>query len=110
LAVTPHDGTVNEGSSWEQWERLRTSPNPDPTEVLEAVAFFQRYFKAVERGSIQAARAQGRTWSEIGAALGKSRQAVWQTGRANESEIRRQVEEGWSRNAQVRFQIGLDPF
>ncbi len=101
---------MSEPLTWEQWESLRTSPDADPTEVLEAAAFFQRYFKAVERGAVQAARAQGRTWNEIGAALGKSRQAVWQTGRADEQELRRLVEEGWSRNAEVRFQIGLDPF
>lgn len=99
-----------EAFSWERWEALRTSPEPDPTEVLEAVAFFQRYFKVVERRAIQAARSQGRTWREIGAALGKSRQAVWQSGRPESAELERIVEEGWSRNAEVRFQIGLDPF
>jgi hypothetical protein len=78
--------------------------------VLEAVAFFQRYFKAVERKAVQAARAQGRSWSEIGSALGKSRQAVWQSGRPESAELGRTIEEGLSRNAEVRFQIGLDPF
>jgi len=77
-------------------------------EVLDAVASFQRYFKAIERQAIQAARAQGRTWSEIGSVLGKTRQAVWQTGRAEESK--RVVEEGQTRDAEVRFRIGLDPF
>ena len=101
---------MSEPFTWEQWEALRTSPDPDPTEVLEAVAFFQRYFKAVERKAIQAARAQGRTWNEIGSALGKSRQAVWQTGRPESAELQRVVEAGRSRNAEVRFQIGLDPF
>jgi hypothetical protein len=96
--------------SWERWEALRTSPDPDPTEVLEAAAFFQRYFKAVEGEAIRAARVQSRTWREIGAALGKSRQAVWQSGRPEAVELQRMVEEGWSRNAEVRFQIGLDPF
>ncbi len=79
-------------------------------EVLEAVAFFQRYFKAIERKAVHAARAQGRTWNEIGAALGKTRQAVWQSGRPNSAELERLVQDGWSRNAEVRFQIGLDPY
>ena len=79
-------------------------------EVLEAVAFFQRYFKAIERKGVHAARAQGRTWNEIGAALGKTRQAVWQSGRPNSAELERLVQDGWSRNAEVRFQIGLDPY
>jgi hypothetical protein len=101
---------VSETFSWDRWEALRTSADPDPIEVLEAVAYFHRYFKAVERGAVQAARARGRTWTEIGAALGKSRQAVWQTGRADAAELERLVQEGWSRTAEVRFQIGLDPF
>jgi hypothetical protein len=79
-------------------------------EVLEAVAFFQRYFKAVERQATKAARAQGRTWNDIGTVLGKTRQAVWQTGREHEAELKRLVEQGRSRTAEVRFQIGLDPF
>jgi hypothetical protein len=77
-------------------------------DVLDAVASFQRYFKAIERQTIQAARAQGRTWSEIGAVVGKTRQAVWQTGRAE--ELKRLLEEGQSRGAEVRYRIGLDPF
>jgi len=98
------------GVSWERWETLRTSADADPIEVLEAVAHFQEYFKAVERQAVRAARAQGRTWNDIGTALQKSRQAVWQTGRAEESEVKRLVEAGRSRNAEVRYQIGLDPF
>ena len=101
---------MREAFSWERWESLRTSPDPDPMEVLEAAAFFQRYFRAVERKAVQAARAQGRTWSEIGAALGKTRQAVWQSGRPDAPELKRVVEAGLSRNAEVRSQIGLDPF
>lgn len=99
-----------EGVSWQRWEALRTSADADPIEVLEAVAHFQQYFKAVERQAVRAARAQGRTWNDIGTALQKSRQAVWQTGRAEESEVERLVEAGRSRNAEVRFSIGLDPF
>jgi hypothetical protein len=99
-----------DGFSWERWESLRTSVDADPIEVLEAIAHFQEYFKAVERRAVRAARAQGRTWNEIGAALQKTRQAVWQTGRLEEPEIKRSVEAGRSRNAEVRFQIGLDPF
>jgi hypothetical protein len=97
-------------SSWEEWETLRTSADADPIEVLKAVVHFQQYFKAVERQAVRAARAQGHTWNDIGTALQKSRQAVWQTGRTEESEVKRLVEAGRARNAEVRFQIGLDPF
>jgi hypothetical protein len=101
-------GLMSDGATWERWERLRTSPDPDPMDVLEAVASFQRYFKAVERQAIQAARAQGRTWSEIGSVVGKTRQAVWQAGRPE--EVKRLIEEGQTRGAEVRYRIGLDPF
>lgn len=91
---------------WEQWESLRSSEDPDPIEVLETIAYFQRYFKAVEREAIRVARAQGHTWKEIGSAVGRTRQAVWQ--RTDSEDFRRLSEEGWSRSAEVRFQIGLD--
>lgn len=99
---------MSDGATWERWESLRTSQDPDPLEVLEAIASFQRYFKAIERQAIQVARAQGRTWNEIGSAVGKTRQAVWQSARS--AELERLVKEGQSRSAEVRYRIGLDPF
>jgi hypothetical protein len=94
----------------EQWETLRTSADADPIEVLNAVAHFQQYFKAVERQAARAARAQSHTRNDIGIALQKSCQVDWQTGRTEESEVKRLVEAGRARNAEIRFQIGLDPF
>jgi hypothetical protein len=93
---------------WARWESLRTEPDPDPIEILGAVASFQRYFKAIEREAIQAARAQGRTWNEIGNAVGKTRQAVWESAKSR--DVERLITEGRSRRADVRFRIGLDPF
>ncbi len=100
--------------SWDRWESLRSSSEPDPVEVLETVAKFQRYFKEVERQAIHAARAKGKTWKEIGGALGRTRQAIWQRATSTEPEgntaenLRRAIEDGWSRTAEVRSQIGLD--
>jgi hypothetical protein len=99
---------MSNGTFWERWESLRTKQDPDPIEILEAVASFQRYFKAIEREAIQAARAQGRTWNEIGNAVGKTRQAVWESARSR--DVERLIKEGRSRRADVRFRIGLDPF
>ena len=65
-------------SAWDNWERLRTDPEPDPIEVLKAISAFQRYFAAIEKEAVKVARSQNRTWHEIGAALGRSRQALWQ--------------------------------
>jgi hypothetical protein len=101
-------------ASWERWESLRSDPDPDPIEVLRTVATFQHYFREVERQAVQVARAKGQTWKEIGAALGRTRQAVWQ--RSSSEELRRPVEEnlrhvvedGWARTAEVRSNIGLD--
>ena len=75
-------------SSWERWEALRSSPDPDPIEVLQAVSDFQNYFKAIEREATRVARAQGRTWQEIGSALGLTKQAVWQRADSEELEGR----------------------
>jgi len=100
-----HSEPVSEGP-WERWESLRSSEDPDPIEVLETVAYFQRYFKAVEREAIRAARGRSHTWEEIGSALGRTRQAVWQ--RADSEALKRISEDGWSRSAEVRFKIGLD--
>jgi hypothetical protein len=100
--------------SWERWESLRSGPDPDPIEVLRAVATFQHYFREVERQAVQVARAKGKTWKEIGAALGRTRQAVWQRSASEElrhpagESLRRVAEDGWARTAEVRSNIGLD--
>jgi hypothetical protein len=104
-------------SGWDEWERLRGDPDPDPIAVLEAVSAFQRYFAAIEREAIRVARSQDRTWQEIADALGRTRQALWQraASRSDESkrprwrEIRREAEASWERTAEVRHKIGLPP-
>ena len=101
-------------TAWQDWEQLCGSQDPDPIEVLEAVAAFQRYFAAVEREAIKAARSQGRTWQEIGTALHRSRQALWQRvasrhddpGRAEWPDV---LEASWVQTAEVRHQVGLPP-
>ena len=69
------------GSMWDDWDRVRSSAQPDPLEVLRAAAAYRRYFDAVEEEAIGVARKLGKTWEEIAAALGQSRQAVWQRAR-----------------------------
>lgn len=97
--------------AWESWERLRSESDPDPLQVLEAAAAFQTYFSAIEREAIKVARAKGKTWNEIGAALGKTGQAVWQrvSSRRDAAELVRQFEESWTRSAEVHFQMGVTP-
>jgi hypothetical protein len=59
-------------------KRLFESPDADPVEVLRAVGTYQRYLTAVEGRAVKAARAMGRSWEDIGQALGISRQAAWE--------------------------------
>ena len=104
-------------SAWENWERLRTDPEADPVEVLRAISAFQRYFAAIEKEAVKVARAQNRTWHEIGAALGRLRQAVWQraASRADESKVAdwqalsKRLEDSWATSAEVRHKIGMSP-
>jgi hypothetical protein len=104
-------------SAWENWERLRMDPQADPVEVLRAISAFQRYFAAIEKEAVKVARAQNRTWQEIGAALGRSRQALWQraASRADESKaadwqaLRKRLEDSWATSTEVRHKIGMSP-
>ena len=68
---------------WGEWERIRNAPEPDPLEVLRIAAMYGRYFDAVEQEAIGVARKLGKTWDEIAAALGQTRQAVWQRAHRN---------------------------
>jgi hypothetical protein len=105
-------------TSWQKWETLRRSADPDPIEVLQAVACFQRYFEAVENEAIKVARAQGRSWQEIGLALGRTRQALWQRVgspkgeqivAARWKEIKESVEDWWANTLEVQYRTGLPP-
>ena len=39
-------------SFWEAWDRIRTSADPDPLEVLQVAAAFSRYFDAAQKEAI----------------------------------------------------------
>lgn len=65
-------------SFWEAWERIRTSADPDPLEVLRVAAAFSRYFDAAQKEAISFARLAGLSWEQIAQSLGQSRQALWQ--------------------------------
>ena len=95
-------------AAWHGWKELLHRPDADPVEILIAAARFQEYFGAVEREAIKAARARGRTWEEIGHALGRSRQAVWQRfgmkGKLDPSEAQR-----WIKERTTAFRFVLPP-
>jgi hypothetical protein len=101
--------------AWENWDRLRQDPDADPIDVLRAVASFQKYFAAIEKEAVTVARSQNRTWQEIGNALGRSRQALWQRAASRSGDTKnrdwealgRQIEDAWVTSAQVRHKIGM---
>lgn len=64
--------------AWDAWERLIRSGDPDPMEVIRLAGTYQRYLFEIQDKAVRAARAQGRTWEEIGVAVGTTRQAAWQ--------------------------------
>lgn len=66
------------GLAWEAWDRLIRSADPDPLEVIRLAGTYQRYLFEVQDRAVRAARSQGRTWEEIGDAVGTTRQAAWQ--------------------------------
>lgn len=68
-------------SFWDAWQRIRTSADPDPLEVLRLAAAFSRYFDTAQKEAISFARSAGLSWEQIAQSLGESRQALWQ--RAN---------------------------
>lgn len=73
------DVTVKPSESfWEAWERIRTSADPDPLEVLQLAAAFSRYFDEAQKEAISFARSAGLSWEQIAESLGQSRQALWQ--------------------------------
>ena len=90
---------------------LLHSETPDLLQILRLGAQFQAYFSTIESETLQAARAAGMTWAQLGETLGTSRQAVWQrattwdasrdeqrtaTGRARHGEDFRKAQEGWA--------------
>ena len=104
--------------AWDNWERLRLNPEADPLEVLGAVSAFQKYFAAIETEAVKVARSQNRTWHEIGAALGRSRQAVWQRagsrvdvpkGKGWQALAEELRAVSWESSAEVRHKIGMPP-
>lgn len=102
--------------AWDNWERLRQDPETDPIAVLRAISSFQKYFAAIEKEAVKVARSQNRTWREVGEALGRTRQAVWQrrpASQAGDSKARdweaigELIDSSCARSAEVRHSIGL---
>lgn len=57
---------------------MSTHETAAPLEALRALQERERELEDARRRLIATAREQGRSWTEIGAALGVSKQAAWQ--------------------------------
>lgn len=60
-----------------RWLRLIESDDADPMDVLRTVGTYQRYLAAIQERAVATARGMGRSWEEIGEALGVTRQSAW---------------------------------
>jgi len=56
--------------------KLAGADSDDPAQGLQAVVVLRRLSERLEASHVEAARAHGWTWQQIGDALGVSRQAV----------------------------------
>jgi hypothetical protein len=90
------------------WDQVVAAPETRPLDVLRTSAQYQRFFAAVEREAIKAAKTEGATWEQIGEALGITRQAVWQryrevirSARADPKNFHR-----WLKEETQDFQLG----
>lgn len=79
---------------WQEWRDLLRDAAPDPLAVLRLIAKYQRYLSKVEQEAVRVARGLGRSWGEIGEALGVSRQAVWQRYRHRDPASVKDLVEG----------------
>jgi hypothetical protein len=85
--------------AWDQWDDLLAESSPDPLEVLELAAQYERYLTAIMARAVPAARSAGYTWEQIGSAVGTSRQAVWQRYRT-----------AWEQTVPATLEVSPGPF
>jgi hypothetical protein len=67
---------------WDALDRMLGDPNRDPLDLLRTVAQYERFLQAIENEAVKLARATGSTWEQIGEAVGRTRQTVWQRHRS----------------------------
>lgn len=70
---------------WSAWTALMEG-TLEPIEVVRVAAMYERYFQEVQRQAALVAQAEGRSWEEIGAAVGTTRQAAWERFRRRDRE------------------------
>ena len=69
---------------WRRWRKALASEQPEPLEVARMAYAFERYFDVVKTEAVRAARKSGRSWDEVGDAIGTTRQSAWERYRRNE--------------------------
>lgn len=78
--VTLTESSDNETeTSWTTMSvHVHTSGGGDPLQVIQGLADTVELFDTKIRVTVSRARKRGKTWDEIGQALGISRQAAWE--------------------------------
>jgi len=66
---------------WGTWQQLIAQDEVDALEVMGMAAMYQRYFEEVQRHAARVARAQGRSWQDIAAVVGTTKQTAWKKWR-----------------------------
>jgi hypothetical protein len=74
------------------WEDLLGREDLEPMEVLKVASMYERYFQEVQRYAVGVARAEGRSWQDIGDTVGLSKQTAWAKWRDSDERGRKRRE------------------
>jgi hypothetical protein len=74
------------------WEELLGREDLEPMEVLKVASMYERYFQEVQRHAVGVARAEGRSWQDIGDEVGLSKQTAWAKWRDSDERGRKRRE------------------
>jgi hypothetical protein len=87
---------------------IDTTSNKPPDRVLRAIGLLHRLLDDLEPDVIKRSRSAGLSWFEIGAALGRTRQALWQAYGGTDVDnpvIRIEVDESATRGTPCPYKI-----
>lgn len=87
---------------------VTTHDTAEPLEALKALQERERALEAARLRLIAAAREQGRSWTEIGSALGVSKQAAWQLYNADITAMLTRISDRSDLSEEEAMRIGRE--